>query len=290
MRKLILVTSAALTLPYSASAQQPDAFISDRIAVAMRGSGPDIILIPGLASHRDVWEDVAAKLVGKYRVHLIQVRGFAGFPARGNATGLVSRPVAEELARYIRERGLQRPAVIGHSMGGTIGMMLAAAHPTLVGRLMVEDMHPFMGQMFAPTVDSARVLANVMRDTLLAQHARGVPSMLEQMYPTMTRMERWKPRLMTGLRDSHRPTVVNAFHELIVTDLRPELPRITAPVTVVYVAPQGQGTPEQFDAMMRQAYANLRNGHLVRVDDANHFIHFDQLDRFLAEVETFMRR
>ena len=114
--------------------------------------------------------------------------------------------------------------------------------------------------------------------------------MLEQMYPTMTRVERWKPRLMTGLRDSHRPTVVNAFHELIVTDLRPELGRITAPVSVLYVVPPGQATPEQFDAMMREAYANLRNARLIRVDDANHFIHFDQLDRFLAEVDAFMRR
>src|SRR5688572_13481696 len=207
MRKMILASVAALTLPQAALSQRTDAFISDRISVAVRGSGPDIILIPGLASHRDVWEEVAAKLAGKYRLHLVQVRGFAGLPARANATGPVSKPAAEELARYIRERGLQRPAVIGHSMGGTIGLMLAATHPTLVGRLMVEDMPPFMGQMFAPTADSARVLADRMRDTLLAQHARGVPSMLEQMYPTMTRVERWKPRLMTGLRDSHRPTV-----------------------------------------------------------------------------------
>ena len=38
----------------------------------------------------------------------------------------VAAPVAEDLARYIAEQHLDKPVVIGHSMGGTIGMMLAA--------------------------------------------------------------------------------------------------------------------------------------------------------------------
>ena len=295
MRLSLLGLLAVLTLPQPAgSQQQPDAFLSDRVSIAVRGSGPDIILIPGMASSREIWEDVAARLAGKYRLHLVQVRGFAGMPARGNATGPVSAPVAEELARYIRERKLQRPAVIGHSMGGTIGMMLAARHPELVGRLMVEDMPPFGGLMFGSTPESVRPLADQTRDSLLAQHARGQPGMLEQMYPTMTRVEAWKPRLMQGLRDSHRPTVVNAFHELIVTDLRPELEKITAPVTVLYVVPETSPTQpmtaEQYEAMLRGSYANLRNARIIRIDDAKHFIHFDQLERFLTEVDLFLRR
>src|SRR5688572_29627278 len=255
MRSSILASFAALTLAHAVVAQQPDAFISDRISVAARGSGPDIILIPGLASSRDVWEDVAARLAGKYRLHLVQVRGFGALPPRGNASGPVAAPVAEELARYIRETKLQRPAVIGHSMGGFIGMMLAARHPDLAGRLLVEDMTPFMGLMFGPTAESVRSIADATRDTLLAQHGRGQPSMLEQMYPTMTRVERKRSTLLKGLQESHRPTVVNAFHELLVTDLRPELVKIAAPVTVLYVVPEkGPNQPpteEQFDEIGR---------------------------------------
>ena len=50
---------------------------------------------------------------------------------------MIAAPAAEEIARDIREQGLQKPAVVGHSMGGTIAMMLAARHPDSVGRLMV---------------------------------------------------------------------------------------------------------------------------------------------------------
>jgi pimeloyl-ACP methyl ester carboxylesterase len=73
--------------------------------------------------------------------------------------------------------------------------------------------------------------------------------------------------------------------------LRPELSKITAPVTVLYVVPPDQPmTADQYGAMTRSAYATLRNCRVVQIADANHFIHFDQLEKFLAEVDAFMRR
>jgi pimeloyl-ACP methyl ester carboxylesterase len=67
--------------------------------------------------------------------------------------------VAEEIARYITENHLDHPVVVGHSMGGTIGMMLAARHPDLVGKLMVVDMVPFMGAMFGDANATAESVA-----------------------------------------------------------------------------------------------------------------------------------
>jgi hypothetical protein len=101
----------------SAAGRTARAFTSQRLSVVTRGQGPDIILIPGLASHRDVWASAAALLEDRYRLHLVQVNGFTGFAPGANAEGPVSAPVAEEIVRYIRETGIGRPAVIGHSMG-----------------------------------------------------------------------------------------------------------------------------------------------------------------------------
>jgi pimeloyl-ACP methyl ester carboxylesterase len=135
----------------SAAGRTARAFTSQRLSVVTRGQGPDIILIPGLASHRDVWASAAALLEDRYRLHLVQVNGFTGFAPGANAEGPVSAPVAEEIVRYIRETGIGRPAVIGHSMGGSMGMMMAARHPDVVGRLMIVDAVPFMGVMFGGT-------------------------------------------------------------------------------------------------------------------------------------------
>jgi pimeloyl-ACP methyl ester carboxylesterase len=54
--------------------------LSDRITVTVRGQGPDVVLIPGLASSSAVWDATAAHLEGRYRLHIVQVAGFA--PAR----------------------------------------------------------------------------------------------------------------------------------------------------------------------------------------------------------------
>lgn len=265
-------------------------FVSDRISVVTRGSGPDLILIPGLTGHRDQWAGVAAELDDRYRLHLVQVNGFAGSAPGANADGPVSAPVAEELARYIAEARLDGPAIIGHSMGGTIGMMLAARHPGSVGRLMVVDMMPSMGEMFGPPgagEEGVRRAADQFRAQILAEPPGG--GMLGQMFPTMTRNAEMRAKLMQGLRESDRRTVANAFHELIVTDLKPELSRITAPVTVLYVIPPNPPMPpEQFVASMRLLYANMPNARLVKIEDSNHFIQWDQPARFVAEVVRFM--
>lgn len=105
----------AQTAPPGASAAAP--FVSDRLSVEVVGAGPDVILIPGLSSSREVWRATADRLKATHRVHLVQLAGFAGKPwAHGD--GAFVQPEVYELARYIREAGLDRPAVIGHSMGG----------------------------------------------------------------------------------------------------------------------------------------------------------------------------
>jgi pimeloyl-ACP methyl ester carboxylesterase len=300
MKRVLFAASAALTLAGCAPAPAPPAdqatarpFTSDRISLVTRGTGPDIILVPGLNSHRDVWKGVADSLEGRYRLHLVQVNGFAGLAPGANADGPVSAPVAEEIGRYISESGLSKPAVIGHSMGGTIVMMLAARHPDLAGRVMVVDMPPFLGMMFGPpgaTAESVRPTADSMRAAMLAAPP-GTPTMFEVMVQTMTKVDSMKPMLVSGSRASNLATTANAFHELIVTDLRPELGRITAPLTVLYVAPPNAPIPPvQLDAAMRASYATAPNAVLIKIEDSYHFIQFDQPGRFVAEVDAFMRR
>lgn len=254
----------------------------------------DVILIPGLSSSPEVWNGLTDQLKGRYRVHRIHIQGFAGAPAEDNATGNVSAPVAEDLARYIAEQGLTRPAVIGHSMGGTIAMMLAARHPDSVGRLMVVDMVPFMGAMFGapgtnPTAESVAPMAEQVYagmtaspdDAYQAQAAAAVTGMIN----TVT----LRAGPLGDAAKSDRRVSAAAYRELIVTDLRPELSRITAPTQVLYVMFNFPGmTPEMTDGIYRMSYATLPSAQLKRIDDSAHFIMLDQPARFAAEVNAFL--
>jgi pimeloyl-ACP methyl ester carboxylesterase len=265
-------------------------FESTRISVLVQGSGPDIILIPGLTSHREIWDTTADALDDRYRVHLVQLNGFAGYEPQGNAEGPVSAPVTEEIARYISSQRLERPVVIGHSMGGTIGMMLAARHPDAVSKLMVVDMFPFMGAMFgAQTAAAAAPIADGIRAQMMAAPAAMRQQIVTQTIETMVATESARPRLTQHALDSDVAVNANAFAELIATDLREEIANIRAPLKVLYVIPpQAPITPAQYDAYFNASYARAPQVQLVKIENSRHFIMIDQFDVFMGEVNSFL--
>ena len=268
------------------------AFASDRIHILVEGQGPDVIFIPGLSSSPAVWQGTVDHLNGAYRVHRVHVQGFAGAPAKGNATGPVAAPVAEEIARYIREQGLTRPVVVGHSMGGTMGMMLAARHPDLVGKLMVVDMIPFMGAMFGPPGTTAESVAPVADQVFAAQSTAPREQYLTQARASVTGMIRTEAARSGPLDDvetSDQQVSAAAFRELIATDLRPELGQITAPVEVLYVKfNDPRMTDAITDAIYQMSFATLPGAELKRIDDSAHFIMLDQPQTFYAELDAFL--
>ena len=254
----------------------------------------DIILIPGLSSSPHAFDLLTEELKGRYRVHRIHIQGFAGAPAEDNATGNVSAPVAEDLARYIAEQGLNKPAVIGHSMGGTIGMMLAARHPDSLGRLMVVDMLPFIGAMFAapgtnPTAEAVIPVADQIYAGMISSPEAQYRQQAAAAVTGMIRTESLRAGPLEDTARSDRAVSSAAYRELLVTDLRSELSRITAPTTVLYVAFDFPGmTPEMTDGIYGGSFANLPGATLTRIDDSAHFIMLDQPARFTAEVNAFL--
>ncbi len=291
MLSLAVAVSVAALTPGVASAQ---AFTSDRISVTTSGQGKDVILIPGLSSSPRVWKEMIAAVPG-YRYHLVQVAGFAGAPGGGNAKGdTVAAPVAEEIARYIAVNKLTAPAVIGHSMGGTMGMMLAARHPASVSKLMVVDMFPFIGAMFGgpnATAESVKPMA----DNIFAQMTKADDATRQkQRDATIAGMIDTESMRAGALEDSAKSDTdvsARAYRELVVTDLRPELARITAPTTVLYVTPKGVPLSDaQMDGYYQASYATLKGATLKRIPDAAHFIMWDQPVRFQQEVKAFLAK
>ena len=270
-----------------------EAFRSSRISVVTRGSGPDVVLIPGLGSSREVWESTVAAVPG-YRYHLVQLNGFAGEPVGGNAAGLVIAPVAEEIARYINEAKLDRPALIGHSMGGTLAMSVAARHPGLVSRLMVVDMMPFLGVLFGPpgtSAESVRPTADKFRDAMLSRTGDERRDNVEATIATMVRSPEQRQVAVRHSLASDTGVTARAMHELITTDLRPELAAFKGPATILYVrAPNSPLNEAQMDAVYKAGFAGLPQARLVHVPDSYHFIMWDQPERFAAEVRDFLKR
>ena len=288
---MIVRLLAFLLVAFAAAPAAAQGFASDRISVEVRGSGPDVVLIPGLSSSPRVWESTIAAVPG-YRYHLVHVAGFAGKAPGANASGPVVAPVAEEIARYIAEARLQRPALVGHSLGGSLAMMVAARHPERVSRLMVVDMFPFMGAMFAgpnATPDTLRPIAEQFRAGIASATGDPRRQRVEQTIAGMVRTESMRPQAVEDSLTSDAAASGQAMYDLIVTDLRPELANIRVPMTVLWVQPPGAPvTQEQMTGFYRMSYAGVPQAIVKNIPNAYHFIMWDAPEAFQAELRAFL--
>lgn len=292
MRTVILAGLALVVGLFGLPAAPALAAEPARFTVEVRGEGPDVILIPGLASSRAVWADTAARLEGRYRVHLVQVGGFAGEPVGGNGEGPVVAPLADEIAAYIKARGLERPALIGHSMGGFTALMIAQRHPGLADRIMIVDALPFFSVLMGPatTVESITPRAARLRDMLIGQNEDAFAAGQAQSTAGLVKSAQGRIDTLAWSKASDRSVMARAMYDVMTTDLRPGLAQVATPVTVVYARDEAMGVAAGFvQPLYESNYAALPVRTLEPVEGALHFVMLDQPDAFAAAVERFLK-
>jgi pimeloyl-ACP methyl ester carboxylesterase len=260
---------------------------SGRIGVEVVGSGPDVIFIPGLSSSRETWRATAERLKSHYRLHLIQVAGFAGEAARANANGSVLVPTAEAIDTYIVSHHLAPATVVGHSLGGTIILWLAENRPTHLRKAMVVDAAPFFGPIILgpqTTPETAFKAGEKIR--------AGAPQTAEareRMNAAMVGAAADRAMLARWEAASDGRTVQNALADDIELDLRPGLASIHTPITLLYPDNTPVGAPAgMMDKVYGASFAPATSIRLKRVDASRHFIMLDQPAAFARDLDAFL--
>ena len=103
------------------------------------GEGPPLVIAHGLFGSARNWSSIARRLAAGRSVHALDMRNHGASPWTDEMT---YPAMAEDLLHYVRTRGLSRPTLIGHSMGGKAAMAAALFAPERVGRLIVVDIAP----------------------------------------------------------------------------------------------------------------------------------------------------
>ncbi|WP_164118369.1 alpha/beta hydrolase [Sphingorhabdus sp. Alg239-R122] len=275
------------------SAVEPAATVLDgkRFTVLVEGEGTDVILIPGLASPREVWDATRQQLSGKYKVHIVQIRGFGDTPGL-NVEGPVLKAFIRELADYIDDEIIpggkgEKPFVIGHSLGGFTAMQLAAKYPGLVKRAMVVDSLPFFGMIFGAgaTTETMQPQAAMLRDMIAAREEYTADARTLQ---TMSITEEGRALVAAWAADADPKAVAHFMYDLMTTDMRGDMPGITVPVTMLYPLDESVMPAARVDAVYKAAFAGADSVTLKRIDDSRHFIMLDRPETFAKAVEDFL--
>lgn len=299
LTRALIVAAVTLAAPsLSTLGAQHEAHGAARpLAVQVAGTkgAPPMILIPGLTNGSDVWKSTVAAFGDRHEMHLLTLAGFAGQPAVATDSGWLEL-MRDEVVKYARRNRLEKPVLVGHSLGGFLALWIAATTPDLPSAVVNIDGLPFLGATGDPnaTVASVRPQAAQMRQMMTAPGAAAqFAQMQDQQIRMMVRDTAGYAIVKEMGRTSDLATTATAMYELYTTDLRPELPRITVPVLNLHawVAYKGFGmTRERAVDMFGSQYKGLPNGSTSIHDEAYHFIMYDAPDWMHGEMKGFLAK
>jgi N-formylmaleamate deformylase len=279
--------SALMPLPSVAAVQPNQAATAEQSChcfdVQVSGEGPALLLIPGVASSADVWQATVAALQDRYQLHVLTLAGFAGvapIPMQSWGEGYLQLQ-QQAILRYIREQRLDKPVIIGHSLGGYLALALAANAPEQIGAAINVDGLPALGALMAQ---------NRAADDGKARPQTGFDPMA--MAQQMAGSKEWQQQIVKDMYRSDGQTAGRVMGELMRADLRDQLQHIAVPVLTLGALQHGApySTPEQvqknYEAQLANAPKQYHRFAFAR--DAKHFIMADAPDWLQRQIEQFL--
>jgi N-formylmaleamate deformylase len=271
------------------AAQPKDAPGPAPFAVKVVGSGRPMILIPGLSCGANVWDGTVAHFKDRYECHVITLAGFAGQPSIAEPS---LEKVRDGLIQYITDKRMDRPVIVGHSLGGTLAFGLGAKAPEKVGSIIAVDGVPCVAVLLDPTATPMNVkpVAEQERDRMKAQTAQQFAMENRQFLAAMITAPKELERVAASSAKSDPKTVAQAFYELLMLDLRKEIKAIRTPVLLIgstaLLAPDAKKKAED---SYRAQVATVPRHKVVFAPRARHFIQLDEPKFFFGEVESFLK-
>ena len=99
----------------------------------------DLIIIHGLFGMSDNWNSLGKQFSKYYKVHLIDLRNHGKSP---HAEDFDYKVMCEDILEYMEDNNIQKPILLGHSIGGKVAMKFAFTYPEKIEKLIVADISP----------------------------------------------------------------------------------------------------------------------------------------------------
>jgi pimeloyl-ACP methyl ester carboxylesterase len=292
-------TAAASTA--KAAVRPAPAFTVGTLRVQRYGDhGRPLILIPGLGSGAWVWDGAVAHLRHDHVVYTVTLAGFDGVPPPAHKTGLMDQADAS-LLQLIHDQRIDKPVLVGHSLGGTLAIRFATEHADLLSGVVAVDGLP----VFPGTERMDAQHRQAMAARMGAQMANATPAQFKaQQVGYMHGMGVLDPAAADrygALQARSDPAATAEYMaEDLAADSRPGLRNISVPLLEIspYNAPDfaqaaaASGQPALSEsrktAYYRQLLAGAPKAEVVSIAPSRHFVMLDQPQRLLAALDTFL--
>ena len=104
------------------------------------GAGnPPLIVLHGLLGSSRNWQSTGADLAAHYHVHALDLRNHGRSP---HSAEMTFAAMAADVLGWMDAQGISRAALMGHSLGGKVAMLVACRHPERIEKLIVVDVAP----------------------------------------------------------------------------------------------------------------------------------------------------
>ena len=277
---------------YAATIAPVEQFDSGALAVEKHGTkGRSLILVPGLVSGTWAWQGVVRDLAADHVIYIVTLPGFDG---RAFPPGQSFDAARAGLLALIRDRKLDHPVLIGHSMGAALGFAVAEEAPQAVGGIVAIDGLPvFPGTETMTPAERATMAANI-KTSMAAVDAATFARQQQTYMRTAGVRDMGQAEQLAQLSSRSNPVAAATYvAEVLALDLRPQLNVITAPILVL--APYFDQDPMDqrwtADAKVRY-YQSLLVGaprvQVLPVVDSRHFIMFDQPQVLATMLRTYL--
>jgi pimeloyl-ACP methyl ester carboxylesterase len=238
------------------------------------GWGPACIYLHGLASaaSADFPALIAQPALSGRRAVLVDLLGF-GFSDRPEAFGYTLEEHARTVIALLDHLGLARCAVIGHSMGGSVAIVLTTLRPDLVGRLVVAEANLAPGPEEGSNAVFSRAVSSYTEDAFLHSGWKDMMHAMHAAFPAFA-----------GQLEVADPCAVYRTASSLVADVRPslgdQLSRASMPRTYVI----GERSLANEDMAARAAALPIQGVQVRTVPNADHMMGLEKTPADFADL------
>lgn len=233
------------------------------------GPGPQMLVVPGITSPAITWGFVARRLAERFDVHVLDVRG-RGLSEAGDLDYSLDA-IARDVVGIVAAENMQRPILLGHSMGARVAIRAARMNSSKFGRLILAD-PPVSG----PGRRAYPAEWSWYEDSILLSRKGCSSEDMKRFCPTWTQEQ--NALRAEWLHTCQIDAVRKAFDDLHTEDIHSDLPHIKIPMRLLVAggAPViGADDIEEIRLLAPAIDVRL-------VERAGHMIPWDNLEGFLA--------